>query len=522
MVTKNRLDQRTATQRNLLANMVHFFKSSACFFLLATATVTANSPHKPGGLRALRNNNKAPAPKRSLEKKAIFHPNSKNRHADRQLQATAPPSLPCGTFPPFTPAPFTPAPIDPEQCLGATALEVGETVEGTFEAPEGVWYSVVGTGGILAVSTCTGDVSLDGNGVDTVISAFSGDCDALNIEAVDDDGGSCGGLKSTAYIQTVEGETYHMNVTPFGGFVDPTNNAFGLTVFEVDEIPPPITFPPNTFPPSTPAPIDPEQCLEATALEVGETVEGTFEAPEGVWYSVVGTGGILAVSTCTGDASLDGNGVDTVISAFSGDCDALNIEAVDDDGGSCGGLKSTAYIQTVEGETYHMNVTPYGGFVNPCNNNAFGLTVFEVDEIPATPPPFTFPPITPAPIDPEKCLEATALEVYETVEGTFETPEGVWYSVVGTGGTLAVSTCTGDASLDGNGVDTVISVFSGNCDALNIEAVDDDGGSCGGLKSTALIQAVEGEMYHINVTPYGGFVDPSNNAFGLTVFYFDD
>lgn len=123
----------------------------------------------------------------------------------------------------------------------------------------------------------------------------------------------------------------------------------------------------------------------------------------------------------------------------------------------------------------------------------------------------------------ESCLDAAALEVGATaLEGEFSSAEGNWYAVVGTGSFLAASTCAGDEVMDNIMLDTVIAVYSGNCDALEEKVYDDDGGMCGNLKSTATFETVAGEIYYVNVAPFGGYFESDNNMFGLVITEIDE
>jgi hypothetical protein len=62
--------------------------------------------------------------------------------------------------------------------------------------------------------------------------------------------------------------------------------------------------------------------------------------------------------------------------------------------------------------------------------------------------------------------------------GTSNTAPGVWYTVIGTGNTITLSTCEADS--DGSAdYDTKISVFCTGCDILNCVGGNDDSPNCG-------------------------------------------
>ena len=105
-----------------------------------------------------------------------------------------------------TPTPTTPPPqptartVRPnDHCVGAEAVSIGNhsgtTIEATSDDHEadscvlysspGVWYTVVGTGGDLNVSTCGNETKFD-----TLMAVFEGNCGNLTCVAWNDD--SCG------------------------------------------------------------------------------------------------------------------------------------------------------------------------------------------------------------------------------------------------------------------------------------------------------------------------------------------
>ncbi len=90
--------------------------------------------------------------------------------------------------------------------------------------------------------------------------------------------------------------------------------------------------------------------------------------------------------------------------------------------------------------------------------------------------------------------------------GTTISAPGVWYFIVGNGGTLTASTCN-QASYD-----TKISIFSGSCGNLVCEAGNDDGPGCSGFTSEASTVTQPGTIYYILVH---GFLSSTGN-FDLT------
>ena len=323
------------------------FTAKTLVLLLSAATASASNPNSSlrAGSRTLQNanaSNKKPSmPNRKLQKDI----------GSRQLQQTSSPTLISATT---SPPSFTGPTVDPELCREATALQLGTAVEGTMEGPEGVWYSVTGIDGYLALSTCTGDSALDAIGLDTVITVYSGICDTLTSVAYDDDGGSCGNAKSLAYFQAVAGETYYVNVNPFSFSEEISGLAFGLVASEVDV---PVNF----------------ECASATPLVLGTPAEGeTSNFGNGLWYSVTGTGGDLTITTCTGDNTLDESPFDSVIEVYAKDCDDMRFITSDDEGGKCGNGKSAVILSSVEGLIYQIHVYEYLS-----STGSFGLVVSE-------------------------------------------------------------------------------------------------------------------------------------------------
>ena len=123
-------------------------------------------------------------------------------------------------------------------------------------------------------------------------------------------------------------------------------------------------------------------CGAAIPLQLDVVVQGNVRAGSGhAWYSITGTGENLTASTCTGNATLDTNGFDSYIYAYSGNC--YNWIGSDDDGGSCGNSKSRFGWQSDVNEVYYIAISDLLS-----NGGSFGFRVSSI----ATPPPETPPP----------------------------------------------------------------------------------------------------------------------------------
>src|SRR5262249_30674146 len=91
---------------------------------------------------------------------------------------------------------------------------------------------------------------------------------------------------------------------------------------------------------------------------------------------------------------------------------------------------------------------------------------------------------------------------------------GLWYTVIGTGTTITVSTCPTSPTFD-----SVVGVFCGNCDGMSVVAGNDDAGTtlcaASSLLSVASWCSTAGQTYYVWVshTTAGA----QTNAFSLKV-----
>lgn len=240
-----------------------------------------------------------------------------------------------------------------------------------------------------------------------------------------------------------------------------------------------------------------DACVDAIAITCGSAVMGsTSEAmldPEafncgtsvsaaGVWYSIVGTGEAITLSTCQ-DFTFD-----TKINVYSGTCDALMCVTGNDDGGGCD-VGSTASFPSEPGTTYLVLVQGYNGFTGE-----FELTV------------------SCGPVGYDYCQGATPIGCNQSLPGSTvdATPDavpffcgtgiqapGVWYVFTGTGDPVVISTC------ESSDFDTRLNVYSGTCGALECVTGNDDTPEVG-LCSTVNFLALEGTTYLILVQGYDG------------------
>ena len=225
--------------------------------------------------------------------------------------------------------------------------------------------------------------------------------------------------------------------------------------------------------------------------EVVGSFTGTNEDANSVWYTFVGTGDAVTLSTCTDDPDvIPGDGqYDTKIDVYSGDCATLTFVQGNDDGGSCSGFTSlVANMPTVNGTVYYVRVYGFSAF----SKGTFNLSMT------------CAPACTPA-VNNQDCASAIALTMNDpavTSDNTCATvntsnpgcdPFGViadvWFTtVVPNSGELNVTTTLGTAT------DVNVAVYSGTCGSLTEIDCADTAATANSLTLTGL---VAGDTYYI-------------------------
>lgn len=379
---------------------------------------------------------------------------------------------------------FTPPANDP--CSGAIPVVCGQTVTGNTSGAtaEGitscggganspsVWYSFVGDGQAATFSLC-------GSSYDTQISAFTGSCAALTCVVSNDN--FCG-TQSQISIATQVGVTYYIRVhgatTGSGTFTlavtcaplagnDPCSGAIPITCGQ-------------TYTGST-ATSTPDQVTACGVTNYGSNSS---------WYMVVGDGAQWTVSLC-------GSSFDTYLSVFSGSCSNLTCLISNDDFAGCG-VNSQVTFGTQIGVNYYILVHGFG-----TASGAFTLSSSCCSTVPSN----------------DLCGNSIPITCGQTINGTTSCASGetlplgcytlngapsVWYSVIGTGDYLTLTTC-------GSGFDTEINVFVGACNALQCLNFNDDGLNCA-PQSEIGFTAASGGAYYISISSSDG----SSGNFTLT------
>lgn len=230
-------------------------------------------------------------------------------------------------------------PVVPTSFGGAAAVvgALSDLTDSTESPPDcglnisspGAWYQVVGTGGEMVVNTCV-PVSDDV----THVSLYRGSCSELECVEVPFDLQEC----SDVYWFSDAGEMYYIFVQSNG-----TETAtFGLEVSAYNEV----------CDESNPIPSDGTLIWAETSDSYFNSFSGVcgenLQAPS-AWYTVLGTGGNLTVSTCNSDFD-----VETRLTIFEGSCESLECTAsVKDD--SCWPSTSVTF-SSVSGVQYYILV----------------------------------------------------------------------------------------------------------------------------------------------------------------------
>lgn len=240
-----------------------------------------------------------------------------------------------------------------DACTAAIALTCGQTVSGTTTAATldataincgtavtapGVWYSIVGTGEAITLSTCPDF------GYDTKINVYRGGCAAPICVTGNDDGGTCD-VGSTASFPSEAGIAYLILVQGFEG----TTGTFDLEV--------------------TCGPITNDFCQGAISMTCnsslsGSTLDATLDPQPffcetgiqaaGRWYTFTGISDPVVISTC------EGSDYDTRVNVYSGGCDGLTCVIGNDDTPGVGTCSTVNFVPDPELQ-YFILVQGYDG-----------------------------------------------------------------------------------------------------------------------------------------------------------------
>ncbi|GIV35221.1 MAG: hypothetical protein KatS3mg031_2756 [Chitinophagales bacterium] len=389
--------------------------------------------------------------------------------------------------------PVVPAPAN-DDCLDAISIQCGQTISGsTNEATQeslsscgtsitapGVWYTFTGTGSSVTLSLCNNAT------YDTKISVFTDGCGTLTCIGGNDDASGCG-LTSEFSFNTQPGIPYLVLVHGFGS----GTGDFDLTL---------------NCQPVLPAPAN-DDCLDATVTAVNTgtpaVISGTnagatmdaFEASEFgfavVWESFTLTGNCnnVTISYC-GSVSQTFNVFATLYrSCTPGDF------VTDDDGQAdettCGDGNFTYTFSNLPAGTYLIPIFADPAFLDTLGPYTVTITANDCPPAPAN----------------DLCADALAIGCGDTVAGYTQgatidgvapcggdnTAPGVWYTILGTGDNITLSTC------DAASFDTKISVFTDGCGTLTCIGGNDDATGCSGFTSEFTFTSLPGIPYLVLV-----------------------
>jgi hypothetical protein len=368
--------------------------------------------------------------------------------------------------------------------LASTQLATPQNVEscgytGYHTAP-GVWFEVVGTGGVLAISTCG-----SANDLETEISVFSGGCGGLQCVGGTGQDLPCGPNGEISW-DSVEGLIYHIYISGRGN----RKGDFTLNLSERQRY-------------------DGYSCNASLPIGLGNTTvksETTFAPSEsvnvcpgynsvrGVWHSFIGTGKTLKLSACNQDTEFE-----AIVSIFTGECGELSCVAHTTT--TCG-PNDEALVTTHIGHVYHVLVHGPDSF-------SVGKYRLTIDEAPINDSCLTAPEIDLVNAKYHgSTLSANASSTIRCGSVPAET-NGLFYKFTGNGDTVTFSTCNNITDYD-----TEITIFAGDtCSQLTCVASDDD--VCG--QEYISFPSVANETYYVRV---GGSVsdnDVGNFVLDVTV-----
>jgi len=334
----------------------------------------------------------------------------------------------------------------------------------SYDTPS-VWYSLLGTGDVYAISTCTSELNFN-----SALSVSTGSCDNHTcLTSSSYSGQNCSG-SSYSFVRIVfpteVGVEYFIAVE---GVDNPVEGDFALTISTVE-------VPSN------------DECSGAIAIDssadvvYGSITNATgFIGPDSscsynygapsVWYSLMGTGDVYAISTCSSKLNFD-----SALSVSTGSCDNQTCLTSNSYGGFDFNCSDTLNVfarvvfPTEVGVEYFISVEG----LNSATEGDFALKISTVD-VPRN----------------DECSGAISIDPSNrAIRGSITNATGhvgsdisctyyynapsVWYSLNGTGDVYALSTCSSALNFD-----SALSVSTGSCDNQEcITSNSNNGYSC--------------------------------------------
>ncbi len=337
-----------------------------------------------------------------------------------------------------------------DDCAGALAIACGQSIDGNTDSAAvdtvpffcgtgieaaGIWYTFTGDGGYMNATTC------NANGYDTRLNVYSGSCGSLTCVGGNDDAQFCD-LASTVTFLTSNGATYYILVQGYDGETGDFTLTLNCTACPVAQNV--VVSPANT-----------EAFIDWTSL-----LPGDFSVEYGPAGFAIGTGSIAS-----GTIGTDGPPVNITGLADSTDYDYY---ITLDCGGGNVSLASGPYTFATLELPPPVNAFCTDAVIIACGDSLDGTTVNSI--------------VTPAP----ECGSANV------------NTAGVWYTFVGNGQEVTLSTC-GNTNFDSK-----IGVYLGACTGLVCVAGNDDGPNCPGNSSITTFVSVLGVQYLVLVHGYNG------------------
>lgn len=402
-----------------------------------------------------------------------------------------------------------------EQCVNAnhiapsSGIVLGSTV-GATPYPwcgldkalyPGVFYAVIGTGNIMGATTCAPGITNYNSDMAVYDNCTLQTCVATNHKMKLPCKGDKNGYAYSMNWQTELNKIYYIFVS---GVRDNNVGNFGLSIVD--------------FPPASNS-----LCVNAELLPVnGSVVTGTTSNGglskrcglyhpdtnsslyQGVWYKVVGTGRLMMASTCHHETHFPSNisvmtGADC--SSFPSVSSCVTAAGVAFEMSCSSNQKGNIFVwQSIFGQDYLIFISG----VSISDSGKYGFSVTNVT-VPSN----------------NQCVDALPLPgngtvVVSTTIGTYQTPHcgynsrnGVWYRLIGTGGLMQVSTCTEETNYAAALV--IQSFCTGGC--VNTNKAANCSGNVDGFGQTLTWQSVVNRTYLVFVS---GETSSDAGQFGIS------
>lgn len=347
--------------------------------------------------------------------------------------------------------------------------------KGGFHSAPGMWFAVMGTGSLLAATTCAPDSFLDSH-----ISVFTNGCNALQCVGSTGVDLPCGASGAVSWISEV-GVEYMVYVSGRGSRVgDFTLRIIDSVSTSGQECETPIS--------TSPA----HNTLIGSTLDAPESMiagcGGSLEATKGTWYSFEGSGSTVSFSPCNPDTDFD-----VQLSVFAGSCGALQCQGAMQ--ASCnGGSAAPMELDTVAGVQYRLLV--HGSSANEVGN--FAISVEEANNNDSCPTALSIDTSTNTYFG-STIASDNGPEV--DCDGNPVGEHSAWYTFVGNGDMFYFNTCSENTVFSSK-----LTVYQGDCDSL--VCVDASKEECGDQELVS-IDTESGELYFVRVS--GNSVDDSGD-----------